>query len=150
MKTTLKRSVWFCALGIALPHAVLAEDTVVVSATAPQSATAPTQGYTVQSTRGATKTDQPLIVTGQSVSVVTRQQMDDQGVMNVNQALSYTPGVNANFGGGATRFDTVSLRGFHGGDVDNIFLDGMRLMSDGGSHSVLQIDPWFIERIDVV
>ena len=150
MKTTLKRSVWFCALGIALPHAVLAEDTVVVSATAPQSATAPTEGYTVQSTRGATKTDQPLIVTGQSVSVVTRQQMEDQGVMNVNQALSYTPGVNSNFGGGATRFDTVSLRGFHGGDVDNIFLDGMRLMSDGGSHSVLQIDPWFVERIDVV
>jgi len=34
--------------------------------------------------------------------------------------------------------------------VDNVFLDGMRLMSDGGSHSVLQIDPWFIERVDVV
>ncbi len=34
--------------------------------------------------------------------------------------------------------------------MDNVFLDGMRLMSDGGSHSVLQIDPWFIERVDVV
>ncbi|PLC27632.1 hypothetical protein C0U44_31555, partial [Klebsiella pneumoniae] len=27
---------------------------------------------------------------------------------------------------------------------------GMRLMSDGGSHNVLQIDPWFIERVDVI
>jgi iron complex outermembrane receptor protein len=44
----------------------------------------------------------------------------------------------------------VSLRGYHGGDVDNLFLDGMRLMSDGGSHNVLQIDPWFIERVDVI
>ena len=26
----------------------------------------------------------------------------------------------------------------------------MRLMSDGGSHNVLQIDPWFIERVDVI
>ncbi|MDQ6191340.1 TonB-dependent receptor plug domain-containing protein [Klebsiella pneumoniae] len=42
------------------------------------------------------------------------------------------------------------MRGYHGGDVDNLFLDGMRLMSDGGSHNVLQIDPWFIERVDVI
>lgn len=26
----------------------------------------------------------------------------------------------------------------------------MRLMSDGGSHNVVQIDPWFIERVDVI
>ncbi len=60
------------------------------------------------------------------------------------------PGVYSSFGGGATRFDAISLRGYHGGDVDNLFLDGMRLMSDGGSHNVLQIDPWFIERVDVI
>ena len=52
-------------------------------------------------------------------------------------------------GGGATGL-TPSLRGYHGGDVDNLFLDGMRLMSDGGSHNVVQIDPWFIERVDVI
>ncbi len=23
-------------------------------------------------------------------------------------------------------------------------------MSDGGSHNVVQIDPWFIERVDVI
>ncbi|STW57332.1 ferrioxamine receptor [Klebsiella pneumoniae] len=46
------------------------------------------------------------------------------------------PGVYSSFGGGATRFDAISLRGYHGGDVDNLFLDGMRLMSDGGSHNV--------------
>ncbi|SQC42431.1 ferrioxamine receptor [Klebsiella pneumoniae] len=72
------------------------------------------------------------------------------GANTISQALEYTPGVYSSFGGGATRFDAISLRGYHGGDVDNLFLDGMRLMSDGGSHNVLQIDPWFIERVDVI
>ena len=69
------------------------------------------------------------------------------GANTISRAGIY-PGVYSSFGGGATRFDAISLRGYHGGDVDNLFLDGMRLMSDGGSHNVLQIDPWFIERVD--
>ncbi|MCS2159431.1 TonB-dependent siderophore receptor [Scandinavium sp. H11S7] len=146
----LKRSSVLCALALAFPCSSFAEETVVVTAQPAESATAPTQGYTVKSSTGATKTDQPLITTAQSVSVVTRQQMEDQGATNVSQALSYTPGVYSTFGGSATRFDAISLRGYHGGDVDNLFLDGMRLMSDGGSHNVIQIDPWFLDRIDVI
>lgn len=146
----LKRSSVLCALALTFPCAALAEETLVVTAQPAESATAPTKGYTAKTSTGSTKTDQPLITTAQSVSVVTRQQMADQGVTNVSQALSYTPGVYSTFGGSATRFDAISLRGYHGGDVDNIFLDGMRLMSDGGSHNVVQIDPWFLERIDVI
>ncbi|NUU68341.1 TonB-dependent siderophore receptor [Enterobacteriaceae bacterium BIT-l23] len=127
-----------------------AEDTVVVSAVAPDTATTPTEGYSATTSRGATKTDKPLIETGQAISVVPRQQMEDQGSADVNSALNYTPGVFTGFAGGATRYDTVALRGFHGGDVNNTFLDGLRLMSDGGSYNVLQVDPWFLERIDVI
>lgn len=90
------------------------------------------------------------MLTAQSVSVVTRQQMSDQGALTVNDALKYTPGVFTNFSGGATRYDTIALRGFHGGDVNNTFLNGLRLLSDGGSYNALQIDPWFLERIDVI
>ncbi len=86
-------------------------------------ASAPTEGYSASTSLGATKTDQPLITTAQSVSVVTRQQMADQGANTISQALEYTPGVYSSFGGGATRFDAISLRGYHGGDVDNLFLD---------------------------
>lgn len=146
----LKRSSVLCALALAFPCAAFAEETVVVTAQPAESATAPTQGYTAKTSTGATKTYQPLITTAQSVSVVTRQQMEDQGVVNVSQALSYTPGVYSTFGGASTRFDAISLRGYHGGDVDNIFLDGMRLMSDGGSHNIIQIAPWFLDRIDVI
>ena len=145
-----KRPGLLYALAVALPFTAQAEETVVVTATPPASASAPTEGYSTSTSLGATKTDQPLITTAQSVSVVTRQQMADQGANTISQALEYTPGVYSSFGGGATRFDAISLRGYHGGDVDNLFLDGMRLMSDGGSHNVLQIDPWFIERVDVI
>ncbi|MCC7948304.1 hypothetical protein, partial [Klebsiella pneumoniae] len=42
----------------------------VVAATPPASASAPTEGYSASTSLGATKTDQPLITTAQSVSVV--------------------------------------------------------------------------------
>ncbi|WP_075181048.1 TonB-dependent siderophore receptor [Pantoea sp. 1.19] len=146
----LKRSSLLCALALTLPSAVLAEETLEVTARAADSADAPTTGWQASTSRGALKTDTPLITTPQSISVITRQQMQDQGAMTVNQALNYTAGTFTNFGGAASRYDTVSLRGFHGGDVDNIFLDGLRLMSDPGSYNVLQVDPWFLERIDVI
>ncbi len=145
-----KRPGLLYALAVALPFTAQAEETVVVIATPPASASAPTEGYSASTSLGATKTDQPLITTAQSVSVVTRQQMADQGAIPYQPGAGIYPGVYSSFGGGATRFDAISLRGYHGGDVDNLFLDGMRLMSDGGSHNVLQIDPWFIERVDVI
>lgn len=139
------------ALACTLPTLAMAEETVVVNAAAPaDTATAETHGYVATTSRGATKTDTPLNLTAQSVSVITRQQLEDQGASQLNDALNYTPGVFTGFGGGATRYDTIALRGFHGGDVDNVFLDGLRLMSDGGTYNVLQVDPWFLERIDVI
>ncbi|PIJ48364.1 ferrioxamine B receptor [Erwinia sp. OLTSP20] len=150
MPFTPKRSVLLCSIAFFSPSLTYAEDTLVVTAKSAETATTPTEGYTTKVSKGATKTDRPLITTGQSVSVVTRQQMEDQGAMDVNQALNYTAGAFTNFAGAATRYDTVSLRGFHGGDVDNIFLDGLRLMSDAGSYNILQVDPWFLERIDVI
>lgn len=146
----LKRSLPLCFLAIWAPTAALAEDTLVVTAKPAENADTPTQGYNAKTSKVATKSDTPLITTGQAVSVITRQQMEDQNATTVNAALNYTPGVFTNFAGGATRYDTISLRGFHGGDVNNTFLDGLRLLSDGGSYNALQVDPWFLERIDVL
>ncbi|RWR01857.1 ferrioxamine B receptor [[Pantoea] beijingensis] len=150
MASSVKRSTLLCSLALLAPALSFAAETLVVTAQPAETALSPTSGYTAKSTTGATKTDRPLITTAQSVSVVTRQQIDDLGATNVNQALNYTAGAFTNFAGAASRYDTVSLRGFHGGDVDNIFLDGLRVMSDGGSFNVLQVDPWFLERIDVI
>lgn len=147
---TLNRGRVLCALALALPGATFAEESIVVTAQPQESANSPTQGYLATRSSGSSKTDQPLITTPQSISVVTRQQMEDQGAQDLNQALNYTPGVFTNFGGAATRYDTIALRGFHGGDVDNTFLDGLRIMSDGGSFNILQVDNWFLDRVDVI
>ncbi len=78
--------------GHRLPVCQPAEETVIVTAQPIDSAISPTQGYSAKTSAGATKTDQPLITTAQSVSVITRQQMDDQGANTISRALEYTPG----------------------------------------------------------
>lgn len=42
------------------------------------------------------------------------------------------------------------MRGINDGSVDNIIIDDMKSMGDPGSFTSLQIDPYFIERIDVL
>lgn len=146
----LTRCAGACALALAAPSLVLRLKPLSSRLNPRRVPTHSTQDYRVTTSQGATKSDRPLLTTPQSVSVITRQQIQDQGALDLNQALNYTPGVFTNFAGAATRYDTLSLRGFHGGDVDNTFLDGLRVMSDGGSFNVLQVDNWFLERIDVI
>ncbi|MFC0267433.1 TonB-dependent siderophore receptor [Kushneria aurantia] len=123
---------------------------LVVTAASLAEITGPTEGYRVEASNAAGKTATPLIETARSVDVITRQQLDDQNVQSMNDALLYTPGAFTGLAGGSDRSDKVSLRGFYGGDVDNTFLDGMRLQTDPGSYSAIQIDPFFLERIDVL
>ncbi|MHC1481248.1 TonB-dependent siderophore receptor [Frateuria aurantia] len=107
------------------------------------------QRYVVDDSTVATKTPTPLLETPQSVSVITRQQMNDQGVQNVGEALLYTAGTFTGLVGSATRFDYVALRGFNDGETDNTVLDGLKVLSDAGSYSSMQIDPYFLERVEV-
>ncbi|CUI73735.1 TonB-dependent siderophore receptor [Achromobacter xylosoxidans] len=106
--------------------------------------------YVVDTSGAGTKTDARLIETPQSISVVTRQQMDDQAVQNVRQALRYTPGLTAEYrGAGGSRYDTVIYRGFGGGiNYDYAYLDGMRLL--GTNYAIPQIDTYNLERIEVL
>ena len=105
---------------------------------------------TSQMQSGATKLETPDIETPQSVSIVTRQQYEEQGATSVRQAVGYTPGVYANQIGASNRFDYIVLRGFSDGSLDNIYLDGLKMMGDTNSHSSLVVDPWFLDSIEVV
>ncbi len=107
-------------------------------------------GYNATHSSVATKTSMPLVRTSQSVSVVTREQIDKQGSMTVAEAVRYTPGVLTNPYGNTRRYDYLAMRGINDGSVDNIIIDGLKSMGDPGSYSSLQIDPYFIERIDVL
>jgi iron complex outermembrane receptor protein len=109
-------------------------------------------GNSYVATRSASgfKTDTPIIETPQSVSVVTRKQIEDQKPRSLTEALAYTPGAFTGLVGSSNRYDYVALRGFKDGSVDSALLDGLRMLSDQGSYTSMQIDPYYLERIDVV
>lgn len=70
----------------------------------------------------ALKIDAPIAETPRSVSVITQQQFQDRGALNLQDALNYTPGVNAGPYGLDTRGDWSFVRG-----VDPIsYVNGMR------------------------
>lgn len=83
---------------------------------------------TSQMQSGATKLATPDLETPQSVSIITREQFEEQGATSVRQAVSYTPGVYSNQIGASNRFDYIVLRGFSDGSLDNVYLDGLKMM----------------------
>ncbi|CAB3845243.1 Ferrichrome outer membrane transporter/phage receptor [Achromobacter anxifer] len=109
------------------------------------SATGPTVGYVATVSASATKTDTPLIETPQSISIVTREQMTEQGAQTLNQVLRYTAGVaTESRGATATRLDQFSVRGFSA----STYLDGLRVF--GGRDALPQVDAYRLERVDVL
>lgn len=73
---------------------------------------------------GIDKLTQPLIDTPQSVSVISRIELDDRGITTLSDALRTTPGIS--LGAGETSFqgNNVILRGFT--TRNDTYLDGMR------------------------
>ncbi|MEO5597830.1 MAG: TonB-dependent siderophore receptor [Novosphingobium sp.] len=73
-------------------------------------------------TASATKTGTPLIDVPQSVAIISRAQLDDQAIDQLNDALRYVPGVILSLGEGHR--DQVSLRGQ--ASTADFYLDGLR------------------------
>ena len=66
-------------------------------------------GYAADDGSTAMKTPTPLIDTPQSVSVVTRDQLDDQNVRQLGDALRYVAGISMESGEGHR--DEIFIRG---------------------------------------
>ncbi|MDG4719910.1 TonB-dependent siderophore receptor [Thalassospira aquimaris] len=115
-----------------------------------ETADGPVEGYIATQSLAATKTGTPILETSQSITVVTRDQMEDQGSQTIMQAMRYTPGAFTGQVGASNRYDYVILRGLVDRSIDNIYLDGLKTMSDDSTYSSMQIDPYFVERADVV
>lgn len=80
------------------------------------------EGYDIEKTRTATKTETPLIDVPQTVSVISREQIEDQGIESLGDALRYVPGVV--LGQGEGHRDQITLRGQN--TTADFFLDGLR------------------------
>jgi len=134
------------------PASALAQDagttvlqTITVDGAKNQDPKAPVKGYVAKTSASATKTGRSLIETPQSVSVITRDQMDAQDVRNLGEALNYVPGVVAQPFGADPRFDAPRIRGFQGNQLQ--FLNGLRLMRTAGAPS---FEVYGLERVEVI
>ncbi|WP_432263736.1 ferrichrome porin FhuA [Klebsiella quasipneumoniae] len=123
--------------------------TVVAAPAAQESAWGPAPTIAAKRSATATKTDTPIEKTPQSVSVVTRQEMEMRQPTTVKEALSYTPSVFSTRGS-STTYDVVTIRGFTTSTTVNTnqYLDGMKLQ--GNNYSEVSMDPYFLERVEVM
>ena len=107
------------------------------------------RGFVATRTGTATKTDTPIIETPQSISVVTTDQVRNQGAESVGAALRYTAGVSGDVNGGSdTRFGGLQIRGFDM-TMSGLYLDGLRVPSSTYVH-FLGLEPYGAERLEVL
>jgi iron complex outermembrane recepter protein len=125
------------ALVAAIPAAQAADtdpvpEQVVVTGT--------TRPYATSTATSATKSDVPVLETPRAVSTVTRQLLDDQAAITIEDALKNVAGVIP--GGYYSDYDYFRIRGFEASGAT--YLDG--LLSDGGSNE----ETLGLDRIEVV
>ncbi|MDD2050317.1 TonB-dependent siderophore receptor [Pseudomonas putida] len=130
---------------VATPEGAMALPETSINATGDyESAWGPATGFTATRTAAGTKTDTPIVEIPRSMSVITREQLDDRQVLNLNDALRYTAGVQSSGYASDPRADWLRVRGFD----PTQFLDGLPLPK--GSFANPKVEPWNLERIAVL
>ncbi|NKE94000.1 ferrichrome porin FhuA [Pantoea agglomerans] len=127
-------------------------ETMVVSADGgsgveAESAWGPAPTVAAKRSATGTKTDTPIEKNPQSISVVTREEMEMRNVTSVKGAFNYTPGVLTGNRGSSDVIDALSIRGFSETNT-NQYLDGLKLQGD--NYSEFAIDPYFLERAELL
>ncbi|WP_323744587.1 TonB-dependent siderophore receptor [Pseudomonas sp. UFMG81] len=117
---------------------------IAITDTALGETTEGTGSYTTGATRTATRMALSPRETPQSVSVITRQQMDDQNLTSISDVLSKTPGITVNPLDSSRA--TFKARGF---DIDNFQLDGIPAAFRFGN-GIDQTDMVIFDRVEVL
>jgi catecholate siderophore receptor len=141
-RTVIGTAVGVSATGSAYDAEAQTADTLLPTVSV-EGAAAPTRNSGYQTSMPSLdKLTQPLLDTPQSISVVPRQLLDDQGVTTLRDALRDVPGVSLAAGEGGQQGDNLSIRGFNA--QNDFYLDGMR---DFGSYSR---DPFNLQSVEVL
>lgn len=104
-------------------------------------------GYVANSSEAGTKTQTPLAEVPQSISSVTREQLDDRNVQSLTSAIAYTPGVRTNAAGIEPRFDTFYVRGFSAYN-QGVFRDGLREVN--GPFFTFKAEPYGLDGVSIL
>lgn len=106
------------------------------------------QNFVAQRASAGTKTRTDLVKIPQSVSVVTRAELDERKSDNLSDSLKYTPGFSSQPSSFSRTADDYTLRGFNvGAGTGGILRDGMKLQSNPYDGSV---EAYGLERIEVL
>ncbi|RYG97216.1 MAG: TonB-dependent siderophore receptor, partial [Alphaproteobacteria bacterium] len=131
--------------GTSLAHAQTTQlDTLVIN-----SGGTPGSGSGKAEVRTSTGSKLAVAVTRvpQSVSVVSRDQLDKTPNVKADEVLRYTAGVNTQTYGTDADTDWFYVRGFQA-DQSGMFLDNMPLYQTGFGTFV--VDPYLLEQVDVL
>ena len=158
VNTSIRKLAFFVAAAVsgvsassfAADNTTSKEDTITVSATAPQeSAWGPAATIAARQSATGTKTDTPIEKVPQSISVVTAEEMALHQPRSVKEALSYTPGVAVGTRGASNTYDYLVIRGFAAdGQSQNNYLDGMKMQ--GNFYNDAVVDPYMLERAEIM
>jgi iron complex outermembrane receptor protein len=123
-------------------------DATSINANSANGANEDGSGYVAHRTRVGTKTRTDLVKIAQSISVVTRDELNDRKSDNLSDALKYTPGFSSQPNGFSRAADDYTLRGFNvGAGTGGILRDGMKLQSNPYDGSV---EAYGLERVEVL
>jgi iron complex outermembrane recepter protein len=109
----------------------------------------PANSFVAKTSAAATKTDTPILETPQSISVVTREQLDTRDAKTMVEALQYVPGIYTHPGGKDPRFDQYQIRGFDA-QGNAAFRDGLKELGSAANFNHFRTEPYGLERIDVI
>ena len=101
-------------------------------------------GYVPTTNVSATKVSIPLVETPQSITVITRDQINVLNLQNLQQAVRYTSGIIGENFGPDERYDWLTLRGFS----PVAFIDG--LQAPVGSVGNVGLDLWGAESLEIL
>jgi iron complex outermembrane recepter protein len=104
-------------------------------------------GYVGKSSATGAKIDTPFIETPQSISSVTKQQLEDRNPQTLLDTIAYTPGTRVGGYGFDPRFDSFTVRGF---DVTytGVFRDNLR--QPGAGSSLFKTEPYGLEGVSIL
>lgn len=112
------------------------------------SGTAPVEGYVAEYSISATKMDIPIIATPRSITVISREQLEDRGAGDLTEALAYTTGLSVPNGStaGLLSLYAINLRGFSAADAT--YRDGTQIQA--GLAFEAPVEVYAFQRIEIL
>jgi iron complex outermembrane receptor protein len=122
-------------------------DPIVISGSGAQSISEDNDTIVPTRAISALKTDTPLVETPRSISVVTREEIEQRGATDLIQATRYSSGVNTGGFGFDPRFDQIYIRGIET-TTSGDFRDGLR--QPVMTYGTFTTEVYTLDRVEVL